>query len=257
MRFVLIVAVVWAAYGNIRGASADDLWLASGNEFPGRLRLSEGGTVPRVVLSRNDTPNPAYPNAVMKVAQIAVGADQAVYYCSALDGAVMHLLDGRHEIQVFETGQQVRDLACTSEEHTVYYSVVPTPQDGQPLADGQIYRRDLWEGSPQLVATIPQHAVGGNWWGTFTLRESEIYLATLDSPSRLYKWSAGAISPVFDTNTHDIRGLTVSGDGAFLFVNGAGQVWRTDDFQRYLPHLNTPLRLTDVNHRALASAVRP
>jgi hypothetical protein len=257
MRFLLAMAFLSIITGNSGLVHADDLWLATGSEFPGKLRLSEGGTVPRVVISRHDTPNRAYPNAIMKVAQVAQGFDQAIYYCSGLDGSVMHLIDARHEIQLFEVAHQVRDLACTSEEHTVYYSVVPTPQNGQALADGQIYRRDLWDGSPQLVATIPQHAVGGNWWGCFTLRDSDIYLATLDAPSRLFKWSAGTVTPVFTGNTHEIRGLTVAGDGSFLLVNGTGQVWRTGDFQHFEAVLNTPLQLTDVNSRALATSLRP
>ncbi len=241
----------------INSAYSHDLWLASGREFPGRLRLSEGGTVSQVIHSRNDTPNPAYPNAVMKVAQIAVGPNQAVYFCSGLDGSLMHLLDGHHEIQSFEVAGQIRDLACTSEDHTVYYSVVPTPQDIAPLSDGHIYRRDLWEGNPQLVATIRQADVGGNWWGTFTIRDSEIYLATIYQPSRLFKWSSGTLAPEFPANQYHIKGLSVSTDGDFLFVDGSGKVWQTRDFSGVSPVLETPLGLTDVSHRALQTTVRP
>ncbi len=251
------LATICVGFFLINSAHSDDLWLASGREFPGRLRLSEGGTIPQVMHSRNDTPNPAYPQAVMKVAQIAVGPDQAVYYCSGVDGSLMHLLDGRHEIQSLEVAGQIRDLACTSEEHTIYYSVVPTPQNGAPLADGQIFRRDLWEGNPQLVATIQQSEVGENWWGTFTIRDSEIYLATLDRPSRLYKWSAGTLAPEFTANQHHIQGLSVSSDGDFLFVDGSGNVWQTRDFITVRPVLETPLGLTDVSHRALQTTVRP
>ncbi len=256
MRYLLIATVVFQALGPM-AIQADDLWLAAGDEFPGRLRVSQGETAPQVVLSRNPSPDPAYPHAVMKVGQIAVGHDQAIYYCSGLDGSIMHLLDDRHEIQVLEVAGQVRDLACTAEEHTVYYSVVSTPQDGRPLAAGQIFRRDLGEGSPQLVATIEQAAIGGNWWGTFTMRDSDIYLATLDSPSRIYKWCATALTREFTTNRYDIRGISVAGNGDFLFVDGSGEVWRTVDFTSVQRVLSTSLRLTDVNSRALSTTQRP
>lgn len=253
-----VAALLGIGLLSINSAHCEDLWLASGSEFPGRLRLSEGGTVPQVILSRSDTPNPAFPNAVMKVAQIAVGPDQAVYYCSGLDGSLMHLLEGQHEIQAIEVEGQIRDLACTSEEHTVYYSVVATPQNGEPLEDGQIFRRDFWEGRPQLVATIRQQDVGGNWWGTFTIRDSEIYLATSDRPSRLFRWSSGTLAPVFTQNQYNIQGLSVSSDGDFLFVDGNGNVMQTRDFVGISPTvLETPFALTDVSHRALQSTIRP
>ncbi len=251
----------WAALtlafliGNV--AIADDLWLAASSEFPGRLRLSEGGTVPRVVFSRSDRPNPAYPRAEMRVSQIAVAADDSVYYCSGLDGSLMHLLDGRHEIQVAEIDGQIRDLACTGEAHTVYYSVVPTPQNGQPLADGIIYRRDLWSGSPEVVARIRQADVGGNWWGCFTIRDGEIYLATLGQPSQIFVWSGGSLHPAYPGNTNSITGLAVSPDNNFIFTNSGGEVWETSDFVRTNSVLRSGLPLQDVAVRASATGVRP
>ncbi|TWT98980.1 WD40 repeat domain-containing protein [Neorhodopirellula pilleata] len=238
-------------------AKADDLWLAVANEFPGRLRLSEGGTVPRVVFARRDRPDPAYPHAVMKVSQIAVGADGKVYYCSGLDGSLMHLLDGRHEIQASEVAGQIRDLACTGEEHTVYYSVVPTPQNSQPLADGIIYRRDFWAGSPEQVAHIRQADVGGNWWGSFAIRDREIYLATLDQPSRIFKWAGGNLQPVFTDNVHHVTGLAVSPDNHFLFTDGSGGVWETTDFVGVRSVLQTGLPIYDVAVRAASTGGRP
>jgi hypothetical protein len=236
---------------------AEDLWVANSTEYPGRLRLSEGSTVPRVVFSRNDRPNPAYPDAVMKVGQIAISTDQQVFYCSGLDGSLMQLLDGQHEIQPFSFPSQIRDLACTGELHTVYFSTVPTPRDGQPLADGTIHRRDLWEGNPSVVATIRQSDVGNNWWGTFTIKDGEIYLATLDSPSNLFRWAAGSLEPVFTHNTHNITGLTVGPSGEFIFADGSGVVRRTDDFADFETMLNTGMRLSDVAHRASAEGGRP
>ncbi|MFO0924247.1 MAG: hypothetical protein U0905_17360 [Pirellulales bacterium] len=238
-------------------AKADDLWLASDGEFPGRLRLSQGGREPRVFYTRTNIPNPAYPRAVMKAAQIAVGVDGAIYYCSGLDGSLMHLLDGRNEIQVAEVTGQVRDLACTGEAHTLYYSVVPTPQNGEPLADGVIYRRDFWSGSPEVVATIRQSDVGGNWWGSFTIRDGEIYLSTLDAPSRLFRWSGGALTRVYETNRMAVKGIAVSERNQFLVTDGTGDVWETGDFQSLTPLLRTTLPLRDVASKAIPASPRP
>ncbi len=237
--------------------TAQDLWVTNRAEFPGRLRISESFLTPRVVLSRADRPNPAYPNAVMKVGHIALTIEQQVYYCSGLDGSLMHLLDGRHEIQVLEHPGQVRDLACTSEPHTIYYSVVETPQNGAALGDGYIYRRDFWEGSPTLVATIRQADVGGNWWGTFTIREDKIFLATLDPVSRIYRWAAGTVEPAFVNNRQTISGLSVDEDGDFLIANGTSEVLKTHDFENFTHRLRSDSPITDIATRANRDSRRP
>lgn len=236
---------------------ADDLFLAAGNEFPGRLRLSEGDGAPSVVFSRQERPNPAYPNAQMKLSRVAVAVDRSVYYCSGLDGSVMHLLDGQHEIQVLEIEGQIRDLACTNEPHTIYYSVVPTPQEGEALQDGLIYRRDFQSGSPELVARIPQADVGGNWWGTFCILDSEIILLTNESPNRVFKWSGGAVTHEFGHNTLSLSGITVSNDRKFLVSARTGHVHETTDFQAFRTVLSTSLPLTDLSVSATETGGRP
>lgn len=238
-------------------ARADDLFLAAGSDFPGRIWLSEGGTVERVLHARHARADRAFPNAIMKVAQVAVTPDDKIFYCSGLDGYVMHLLDGRHEILSFEFDGQIRDLACTAEERTVYFSVVPTPQNGAPLADGKIYRRDLGDGRPTVVATIRQADIGGNWWGTFTIRDGAIYIATLEDNGRIFKVDDNTVSPIFEAHAARIQGLTAGGDGFFHFVTGAGKVFRTTDFQSVEPVLTTSRRLTDVTVRAPADSIRP
>ncbi|MFO1065150.1 MAG: hypothetical protein U0892_14900 [Pirellulales bacterium] len=236
---------------------ADDLWIASGEEYRGRLRISEGGTNPRVIYTRATIPNPAFPNAVTRVAQIAEGPKGEVFFCSGLDSSVMQLLDGKHEIQLFEHNGQVRDLACSNEPHTIYFSVVNTPQNSEPLLDGKIFRRDLWQGEATEIASIKQSDVGGNWWGTFTIREGAVYLTTLDKPSKIFKLSGGKLQPVFTSNPHSITGLSVAGGGEFLFADGSGHVRMTTDFNIVTDVLSTDLKLTDVNSRALETSDAP
>ena len=164
---VCLVLTLFAACAAVPTATGEDFYLTDGRAFPGQLWFARSGSPERLLHRREVTVNPAFPRAAMKLGQVAVGPDDKVYFASGLDGYVIHLLDGRNEVVSFEFAGQVRDLACSDEEHTVYFSVVPTPQNNEPLADGKIYRRDIWAGQPSEVATIRQSQVGGNWWGTW------------------------------------------------------------------------------------------
>ncbi len=226
--------------------TGEDFYLTEGSAFPGHLLHGRQGEQEQLIHRRAALPDPAFPNAVMKLAQVAVGPDNKLYYCSGLDGSVMHLLDGRHEIQIFEFPGQVRDVACSTEEHTVYFSVVSTPQDGQPLADGKIYRRNLWDGQPVEIAAIRQADVGHAWWGLFTLRDGVIYLATHGAPSRLYQLVNNQPTPVFPDNAASIQGLATGANGVFYFTTGSGEVFRTSDFLQVERLLHTSRGLTDV-----------
>jgi hypothetical protein len=209
-----------------------------------------------LVHRREAVPDRAFPNAIMKLAQVAVGPDGKLFYASGLDGSVMHLLDGRNEIQSFEFAGQVRDLAATGEEHTLYFSVVATPQNGEALADGKIYRRDLWEGRPSEVVTVRQADVGGNWWGTFTIREGAVYVATFGEQSRIYKVTSEGAQLAFEARV-PITGLSVDPAGDFLFASGDGNVYKTRDFVDIETVLRSEGRVTDVSQRASREAPRP
>lgn len=226
--------------------SADDFILADGRAFPGQLWSSVGGGAERSIHRREATANPAYPRAAMKIGQVAIGPDGKIYYVSGLDGYVMHLLDRRHEIHIFEFSGQIRDIDCGGEEHTVYFSVVPTPQNSEPLADGKIYRRDLWAGQPNEVATVRQADIGGKWWGTFAVKDGSIYIATLEQPSRLFKVGTGSPQPVFTANQYEIHGLTTTHDGKFVFANNTGKIYRTTDFVTVEPAFVGGQNFTDV-----------
>jgi hypothetical protein len=252
--FAALAAFVLAA----RPAGAEDFFLAEAGTNTGKLWRSEAGAPEQLYHNRAARANPAYPHAIMKLNQTAIGADGAVYYCSGLDGCLMHLLDGRHEIMLFEFAGQIRDLATTGESHTVYFSVVPTPQNDEPLADGKIYRRDLWEGAAEEVAVVRQTDVGGNWWGTFAIADGVVYLATLHSPSRIYKVvPGGAPIRVFETSTFEIRGLTAGPVRDFFFSTADGGVHRTSDFRQTTAVLASQRRWADISTRPPADAPRP
>lgn len=250
LRFVALTALAATA----SFASAADLLLTDGRTFPGELWQSRSGAPAQRLHRREATANPAYPAAAMKLGQVTVGPDQKIYFASGLDGYVLHLLDGVNEILSFEYPGQIRDLDSGNEEHTVYFSVVPTPQNGAALADGKIYRRDLWAGQPNEVATVRQADVGGNWWGTFAIQNGTTYIATLDTPSRIFKLTSAGPEQVFPTNRFKIQGLTATPDGKFLFTDGSEMVYRTADFASVEPAFQADRPFTDVAVEAPSAA---
>jgi hypothetical protein len=247
--------LVVALHSSVSSAAfgAETLFLADGKTFPGRLWASEAGGSERLAFQREATANPAYPEAVMKLGHVAVGPDHKIYYCSGLDGYVLHLLDGRHEVLSFEFPGQIRDVACTDEEHVVYFSVVPTPQNGEPLADGKIYRRDVWQGQPTEVATVRQSDIGGGWWGTFAVKDRELYIATLEDSSRVFKLTSSAPELVATVNGHKIAGITSTAQG-WLLAKGTGRIYRTADFAAIEDAFLAVKPISDV---AVGPAARP
>ena len=245
------VAAFFFALGSFvaNTALSADYWIADQSAFPGKIWRADGNSGEQLTLQRNAKANAAFPNAIMKVAQVSAGPDGAFYFCSGLDGYVLALLDGRHEILKFEVDGQIRDLSTGGEPHVVYFSVVPTPQNGEPLADGKIYRRDLWQGSPEEVATIRQSDIGGNWWGTFCVRDGIITLVTTEPTSRLFRLKGGALEPVFTSNTLRIFGIEPEADH-FLVAADNGQILRTTDFASFATIYNGAVKASDVTVQA-------
>jgi len=243
LRGMLVLVACGAACS---AAAASDLFFADGRAFPGELWRSRAGVRVERIHRREAAANPAYPQAAMKLGQVAVGPDQKIYFASGLDGYVIHLLDGVNEVLSFEFPGQIRDLDCGGEEHAVYFSVVPTPQNNEPLADGKIYRRDLWAGQPSEVATVRQSQIGGGWWGAFAIQDGTVYIATLENPSRIFKLTTAGPEQVFPANRFKIAGLTAAPDGKFLFTDGSGHVYRTADFENVETVLDGGRPLTDV-----------
>jgi hypothetical protein len=255
--FFCALAVVGITASGV--ASGAEYWLADRASFPGGVWHVD--TAGRAELShrRQTKADQAYPNAITKISQVAAAPDGAFYFISGLDGYVIGLIDnGQNEVLAFEVDGQIRDIACGGEEHVVYYSVVPTPQDGEPLADGKIYRRDLWQGEPAEVATIHQADVGGNWWGTFCVRDGVITIVTTDFtpvkvgqppiPSRLFNLAGGAPEPIESPNTRRILGIEADANG-YLIADGTQSIVRTVDFTSFRPALFSPVRASDVTVR--------
>lgn len=252
----LYLPLLLLAVGFGSTALGDELLLTDYRTFPGELWQSHTAGSESRLIRREATANPAYPRAIMKLAEVTVDPDGQIYYCSGLDGCVLALLDRRNEVLSFEFPGQIRDIDSGNEQHTVYFSVVPTPQNSESLADGKIYRRDIWAGQPVEVATIRQADVGNNWWGTFTMAGGTPYIATLDNPSRLFKITSAGPEPVFTTNRAKIVGLAATPDGKFLFTDGTNKVYRTADFNTVDTAYDSARPVSDVAIDRSTAAVR-
>jgi len=249
IRCYVLVALAFALFSSAaHNAFCGDYWLADQAAFPGKIWRANFNSAEQLIHQRKAKADLAYPRAITKVAQVAAGPDGAFYFCSGLDGCVLALLDDRHEVLSFEFDGQIRDLSTGGEPHVVYFSVVPTPQEGEALADGKIYRRDIWQGAPDEVATIRQADVGGNWWGTFCVREGIVYLATTEPTSRLFRLTGGSLEPVFASNTQQIVGIEPEGDH-FLVAAENGRILQTADFTSFATIYNGAVKASDVTVR--------
>jgi hypothetical protein len=258
LGFLCALAVVGGTTSPVACCGAE-YWLADRASFPGGVWSVDTAGRTELSYRRQAKADPAFPSAITKISQVAAAPDGAFYFVSGLDGYVIGLIDnGQHEVLAFEVEGQIRDIACGGEEHVVYYSVVPTPQEGEPLADGVIYRRDLWQGEPAEVATIRQADVGGNWWGTFCVRDGVITIVTTDFtpvkvgqpaiPSRLFQLTGGTPEPIESTNTRRILGIEADANG-FLIADGTRSIVRTVDFATFSPALFAPVTASDVTAR--------
>lgn len=237
---------------------AQQAMLADSALKAGSIWQADGSAAELVVHQRSGSVEPAFPEAEKNIAQLAISSDEKIYFCSGLDGYVIHLINGKHEVAAFAPVKgQIRDLACTGEKHTIYYSVVETPVNKQNLSDGQIFRRDIEEGKETLVATIRQADVGGNWWGVFTIHEGSIYLATSETDSRILKWTKGAISEVALLKGYKIEGLTVAPDTSFQFVCGNKNIYCTADFKEITSSETNIPHLSDIAFPASSDSQRP
>jgi hypothetical protein len=245
----VLVAYLFALISSAaNSAFCVDYWLTDRSDFPGKIWRVDGNSDEQLVHQRKAKADPAFPQAIMKVAHVAAAPDGAFYFCSGLDDCVLALLNDQHEVLSFEFGGQIRDLSTGGEPHVVYFSVVPTPQNGEPLADGKIYRRDIWQGAPVEVATIRQADVGGKWWGTFCVREGTVFLATTEPTSRLFRLRGGSPEPVFTDNTQRILGIEPE-DDHFLVAVDNGQILRTTDFASFATIYNGAVKASDVTVR--------
>jgi hypothetical protein len=245
VAIVMALAAIGLTACTVNVLRGEELYLASSHAWPGAIWRSELGLPERDFYERPSTPLASAPGGVPRIAHVAVTADGKQFYCSGLDGYILQNLGG-HDVVVCKFDGQIRDVAIGRENHTLYFSVVSTPQGGAPLADGKIYRFDRYTGRPVEIARVNQKQVGENWWGTFAIHDGLIYLATLEDSSRVFKLDGNEAIPVKENTGLRITGLAINPEGEFLFATGGTQIFRTRDFSQVHAALSTRRRVTDV-----------
>jgi hypothetical protein len=227
-------------------ASGEDLLLTTARSWPGVVLLSEGGTSPREVYRHSDASR-VLGSALPKVAAVTYSAREGTFVSSGLDGAIFKVAGGRPTL-LYEHPRQIRDLAAENGEGRIYFSVLPTPQNGQALADCEIWYFDLRTGHATQFAPVSQSAVGGDFWGAFTIHGGVLYVATLTPQSRIFRiFPDGRSELAGELGLGSITGLAVSPAGEFYLATGSGKVFRTGDFRSVATVLDEPaLEIADV-----------
>jgi hypothetical protein len=141
----------------------------------------------------------------------------------------------------------------------VLYSVVPTPQGSEPLADGAIYQLNTRTGTASKLITVRQADVGNGWWGAFAVHAGQIYLGTIGrggQPSTIYR-AGGRPAVAYTLPGEEIHGMTFSAAGQLYVANGGSKVLRIDGMRSHRTVLDLPSRnLSHVAFRPPAGGVR-
>jgi hypothetical protein len=241
VRFALALTVLSAP-----AAFAEDLLLTTARSWPGTLSVSEGGTWPREIY-RHVEGSRYLRGAVPRIAAVAYGSSAGTFVCSGLDGAIFKL-DGNHPRLLYEHSGQVRDLAIDDGEGRLYFSVLPTPRGGESAGATEIWFFNFRTSRASRFAVIPQSAVDGDYWGTFTIRGGVLYAATLTPQGRVYRIFPGGRSELaFESGQGPTTGLTFGPSGELYYATDSAKVLRTADFRRSETVLEDPAaQFTDV-----------
>jgi hypothetical protein len=227
-------------------ASAEDLLLTMAKSWPGALLISEGGTWPREIYRHVE--GSRYLRAVVpRITAVAYGQSEGTFVCSGLDGSILKL-DGSRPRLLYEHNGQVRDLAIEDGEGRVYYSVLPTPKGGESAGDTEIWHYNLRSRRASRFAVITQRAVGGDFWGTFSIRGGVLYAGTLAPEGRIYRiFPGGRTELALESGRGPITGLTFAPAGELFFTTDSTKVFRTSDFRTSELVLEDPAaQFTDV-----------
>jgi hypothetical protein len=205
--------------------SADDLLLADGEAWPGRLLLHRGDSL-QTLLVRPDAPAE---DAVPRVQSVTTLADGRIVFCSGLDRHLFVL--GADGERLWHHGGYLARCVRTDTDGTLYWSGLETPRDGAPLPDGFIYAWDAAAEAPRTVLTFSQGDVGHEWWGAFDVRDGRVYVGTLSGQTRIYDVTEVPLRHVA-TLPLAARAFRFAADGSLCACDGQGRLYRFADWQR-------------------------
>lgn len=160
--------------------------------WPGEIKLAARGPEPRLYYRRPTTLSPNDGRAWPRLCTLTCAEPGGpIYFASGLDSRIYQLGHGRERL-VFDAaglekpGPQIRFVRMNRGNSYLYFSVVPTPQDGAPLSDGTIYALNLERKQVDFSIPVAQTDVGRDWWGAFLPDDSTEGGLFLASRSDLY-----------------------------------------------------------------------
>jgi hypothetical protein len=183
---------------------------------------------------------------VPKIQSLTRLQDGTTVFCSGLDRSVFAMRPGG-EVELHYGGSLVRQVR-TDTNGDLYWSGLETPIDNNPLPSGFIHRKRMGTGDAETVLTFSQGDVGNDWWGAFDVRAGEIYVATLQAPSRIYRIER-SIPQLVATLPISIRSFRFDSDQSIMATSSEGQICRFDDLRgnpnRYEVIARRPFKMVD------------
>jgi hypothetical protein len=149
-----------------------ELAYAEYGPWPGEIKIASPRAEPRLLYRRPLTLTPDDGRGFPRLCTLTSSEAGAIFFASGLDSRIYQLAGGRERL-LFDAGDvekrppQIRTVRSVPGNPYLYFSVVPTPQNSDPLSDGTIYALNLR--SKQIDYSIPvaQTTVGHDWWGAF------------------------------------------------------------------------------------------
>ena len=219
-----IVATL-ATLGAAATTFGDGFWFADHRAMPGIVMSSDGSNAPREVFRRASNITNGASDSVPKIGCVAPGKMLGqVFFASGLDRYIFRA-DGGRQVLAHTHSAQVRDLAFGDNPDLLYYSVVPTPQNGEPVPNGEIFSYHVKTKEQKLVWQINQADLPAAWWGAFAARGNRFYLATFDPPTQILEWSSDGAKPVLQANGLSAIGLDIAENGDFYLAASDGKVY--------------------------------
>lgn len=228
----------------IQGAStvsADQYWLADGSSWPGSI-FSVQDTTQLTHWQRALRPDD---RVVPRVQSLTFLRDGSLVFCSGLDRSLFRLgSNGEQELHF--GGGLVRQVR-TDTSGDLYWSGLETPLDGNPLPDGFIYRKRTDSESIEVLMSFSQELVGRDWWGAFDVRDGQVYVSTLSSPSKIYIIE-NSIPRWIATLPLSAKSFRLESPTSIVATDGTGKLYRFSDLQNtdnYELVSESPFRFVD------------